>query len=396
MKMHCQSRHRPAAERARGFSLVELLVALSIGLVLVVGMSSVYLFTKTAFSRQAQISNIQQNVRTAFEYLGFDARMVGHLGCFTGRATALSNELSSTGLATNYAVGVEGYEYTGTDSGDTYTLGSEAPANVTSDTSWRTSTLAGNTVSNTALITALSSGRTPTGLTPGSDVLVIRTVSGAPVRLTVDATATGTTLSIENIASGKCSDGTTSKVSGFCAGSQGLLASCSAARVFSVSSISGSVLTTAAPTAAVAFSRATAELLPLQTIAYYVAKSSSGTTTSLYRRVFNGDPAAGVEQELVEDVESMQVRYAVDTTTPDPDGLIDEYKRADQVANWSQVVAVRMGLLLRSPKAEAADVAVAASAPVNEVTMTFPSGTKYDRRVFMTTVAFRNKISYFP
>jgi type IV pilus assembly protein PilW len=70
----------------------------------------------------------------------------------------------------------------------------------------------------------------------------------------------------------------------------------------------------------------------------------------------------------------------------------------DSVADWSRVVAVRMGLLIRSTVPIEADVASAlpTSAPVNGVTVTYPTtGSKYDRRVFTTTVAVRNKISYF-
>jgi type IV pilus assembly protein PilW len=133
----------------------------------------------------------------------------------------------------------------------------------------------------------------------------------------------------------------------------------------------------------------------MQTIAYYVKQSSSGTTTSLYRRVFNGDPAGGVEQELVEDVESLQVKYGVDTTSAVADGIVDSYVTAEAVTDWSDVVAVRMGLLLRSSSKVAGDLSVAASAPVNGRTINYPSGSKYDRRVFTTTVAVRNRITYF-
>ena len=77
-------------------------------------------------------------------------------------------------------------------------------------------------------------------------------------------------------------------------------------------------------------------------------------------------------------------------------GFVTSYVRAHEVADWSRVVAVRMGLLLRSPTVVAPEAAVGASAPVNGVAITFPSGSRYDRRVFTTTVAVRNKISYFP
>jgi type IV pilus assembly protein PilW len=181
----------------------------------------------------------------------------------------------------------------------------------------------------------------PAGLTPGSDVLVIRTVGGKPVRLTAPTTSGATTLSVENMAGGKCSDGS-NKVSGLCANSHALIASCTSARIFSVNSI-----TTASPAVLAmngnlggdpVYTTAEAEVFPMQTIVYYVKKSSSGTSSSLYRRIFDSTVAGGTEQELIEGVENLQVSYGVDTTSP-ADGVIDSYVTADGVGNWSSVVA---------------------------------------------------------
>ena len=391
--MPLHTHHRPALPRARrssrGLSLVELMVALALGLVLVVGVASVYLFTKTAFSRQAQLSTLQQSVRTAFEYLGSDARMVGHQGCATSSTTPLRSDLSDTAVATNFAVGIQGYEYKNPTAG-AYTLGSDSPADVSAASDWEPNNLAA------AEPKALPIADLGNALSPGSDVLVIRTVIGKPLRLTANTATAGTSIDIESVAGGKCSGGA-DKVSGFCAGSYGLIASCADARVFRVTSIAGSKLTVPAPLAPYkVFSSATAEVFPYQTIAYYVRRSSSGTTTSLYRRVFDGQlPATEQEQELIEDVETLQVRYGRDTTAPDADGTVDDYETAEKVGDWSRVVTVRMSLLMRSATPVPADTKVAAAAPVNGVTVTFPSGSRYDRRVFTTTVALRNKIAYF-
>jgi type IV pilus assembly protein PilW len=385
---------RPAAARMRGFSLVEMMVALVIGLAMAAGAGAVYLFSKGSFTRQQQLQSMQQDVRTAFEYLTADTRMVGHMGCFTGRDTGFQTSLSATDVASDYAVGLEGYEYKNATAG-AYTLASTSPANITTSASWETNVAAAGV--NTVPVSEIAGSAAGDGLSPGSDVLVIHTVAGKPVRLTTALTAAAT-MTIENVAGGKCSDGTTDKVSGFCAGSHGLVASCSKARAFSVTSIAGSTLTASGGNyAADEYPIATSEVFPMQTIVYYVKKSSSGTTTSLYRRTFNGDPAAGVEQELVEGVENMQLRFGVDTTVP-MDGIIDgAYVAANAVADWKTVVAVRMSVLLRSSDALQADLAPASTtALVNGVTVTLPTGSpKYDRRVFTTTVALRNRISYF-
>lgn len=392
---------RHTVRKAGGFSLVELMVALALGLLLTIAMATVYLSSRTAFSRQQQVSALQQSVRTAFEYLSNDARMVGHMGCYTGRATGFINSLDATNIATNYVLGVEGYEYTNT-SADAHTLGSNAPSDSATATEWATNVGAGGV--NTIPISDIAGSAAGAGLTPGSDVLVIRTVSGQPVRLSADATA-GSSVVLESIAGDKCSDGSTDKVSGFCANSHGVAASCTNARVFSVNSVAGSTLTiSSAVTAPEAYTSASAEVFPMQTIVYYVKKSSSGTTTSLYRRTFDGDNATGLEQELIEGVENLQVRYGIDTTAPAADSVVDAYVNAkgptgtsaDSVTDWSKVVAVRMGLLIRSTVPVESDVALPSTGVVNGVTVTYPTaGSRYDRRVFTTTVALRNKISYF-
>jgi len=379
-----------ALRHSSGFSLIELMIALALGLLLTLAMATVFLSTKTAFGRQQQLSAMQQNVRIAFEYLTSDARMVGHMGCYTGRASGLTNGLAATNIATNYALGVEGYEYTNATP-NSYTLTSSAPSNSTTATEWATNIGAGGV--NTIPISTIAAD----GLTPGSDVLVIRTVSGKPVRLSANTALGSSTLNIENIAGGKCSNGTTDKVSGFCTNSHGVIASCTAARVFSVTAVAAPTLTMSnALVGAEAYTTAGAEVFPMQTVVYYVKKSSNGTTTSLYRRTFDGDYAAGLEQELIEGVETMQLRYGVDTTAPTPDGVVDAYVAANAVGDWTKVVAVRMALLLRANEAVGSDVAVPTSGLVNGVTVTYPTaGSKYDRRVFTTTIAVRNTISYF-
>ena len=394
--MNNKSRAPRRAARSVGFSLVEMMVAMVVGLAVVIGISSVYLFSKSSARRQEQIGTIQQSVRVAFEYLAGDARMVGHLGCFTGRDTGFVNDLGATTLPTNYALGIEGYDYATT--GSAFAMTSNAPANTTTTAEWRTNTDADGVV--TVPIATLAGSATGDGLTPGSDVLVIRTVSGAPLRLTAATTASNQLLIEKITGSSKCSDGATDKMSGFCINSHALAASCTDARVFSVSAVDASTgaLTTSgsnfgASGAPGHFAPGTSEVFPLQTIAYYIKASSSGATTSLYRRVFDGNVAAGNEQELIEGVENLQLLYGRDTTLPEPDGKIDNYVVASDVGDWSKVVAVRMALVIRADAPVGADTPVAASAPVNGISVSFPaSAPHFDRRVFTTTVALRNRL----
>lgn len=385
--------------RSRGLSLVELMVALVLGLVLTFGLTSVYISSKGAFARQEQLSSVQQTVRAAFEYIASDARAVGHWGCYSGNSDAPTQpDIDAATVAGNFAIGATGYEYKNTTP-SAYTITSSAPANTKDESNWESDH--GTGVDAIPLDT-IGGGD---GLTPGSDVLVIRGVVGKPLRLTAATGPATPTFSIESVTGGKCSDGT-DKVSGFCANDYGLIASCSKARFFQVSAaaVAGGAanvtVTGSTNFNANEYQPSNTEVFQAQTAIYYIKASSNGKTTSLYRRVFDGTAAAGVEQELLEGVENMQVTYGRDTTpaAPDSDGAVDNYVTADQVqaADWAHVVALRVSLVVRANEPADAGASMPASGKVNDVTVTYPTtGTKYDRRVFTTTIAVRNKIGYF-
>jgi len=373
---------------ARGFTLIELMVAMTLGMALIGIMLAVYLNSRTAGVRQSQLGDLQQSVRTAFDYLVSDARGVGHQGCFTGRTTsALSVAGLATTLPTNYAVGVEGFDYA--TSGTALTLSTYDPANTDVNSQWSSNT---NGIAQISTTTIGGTG----GISPGSDVLVLRGVVGRPLRLSAATAAAATSLPLESVTTGvTCTSG--NALSGLCAGSHALIASCSEAQFFAVSSVSGTNIVIPSANPLLKAYSTMSEVFPVQTVVYYVKKSGSGTGTSLYRRVFDGNQggAAGLEQELIEGVENLQVRYGVDN---DPTGTVrgnvGSYKRADQVSAWSSVVAVRMSILLRS-STPVQGLDLPTTAPMNGMTVTFPTdGPKYDRRVFTTTVALRNRVAY--
>lgn len=118
---------------------------------------------------------------------------------------------------------------------------------------------------------------------------------------------------------------------------------------------------------------------------YSLATGASGKSALFLQR------ETGTPQELVEGVEQMQIRYGVDTTTPNPDHVPDSYVAASGVGDWSQVVSVRIHLLLAS---------VEENIVTTNQTVTFPPGsgtsvTVSNRRlpqIFSTTVGLRNRV----
>ncbi|MGY4830733.1 PilW family protein [Sphaerotilaceae bacterium SBD11-9] len=367
-----------ATRLRRGFSLIELMVAMGLGFILIYGIVSVYLTTKAAYRRVEQVSSLQQSVRLAFEYLTADARTAGMLGC--APRAAVTSPLSTSSVGTNYLLGVEGYN------------AAAAPSYPLDDATSAGSSWSNNTApSSSAAIPFSDLGGI---VTQGSDVVVLRTVTTKPLKLATAASANAPSLRVEAVSGGTCADAS-SRASGFCAGSHGLIVNCQRGRVFTVataaSGATDSTLTLSGALGASGdFPEVGTEVFPLQTVVYYVKTSSNGSSHSLFRRVFDGN-LNGVDQELVEGVETMQVTYGVDT--PPIDGAVDSYVTADAVTDWAQVHTIRMSLLLRAAEPLDADMSVPASGVVNGVSVTYPTtGRRFDRRVFTTTVAVRNTL----
>lgn len=66
--------------RARGFSLVELMVALAIGLLLVAGIAQIYVSSKQSYNVQDNLARMQEAGRYAVEAISEDLRLAGYWG----------------------------------------------------------------------------------------------------------------------------------------------------------------------------------------------------------------------------------------------------------------------------------------------------------------------------
>lgn len=108
----------------RGFSLVELLVAMVIALVVMTGVINSFLASKDAYRYNQELAFIQENARFADSKMGSDIREAGNFGCSLEAPTALNNiyyannlvnllgdtSTSSTPTHDFYkAIGIQGY-----------------------------------------------------------------------------------------------------------------------------------------------------------------------------------------------------------------------------------------------------------------------------------------------
>lgn len=67
--------------RMSGLTLVELMIALVLGLVVVAGVGSVMLANRQTYSTNQALSEMQESVRSAFELLSYDIRQAGGTPC---------------------------------------------------------------------------------------------------------------------------------------------------------------------------------------------------------------------------------------------------------------------------------------------------------------------------
>jgi type IV pilus assembly protein PilW len=301
-----------ARRRAGGFSLVELMVAMALSMLLLVGVIAVFMSSRASYEATDKLSRIQENGRFALDEMARDVRSAGFVGC--ARApTYLSTSLNSnTNVLWDFLDGaVRGFQFS--------SAGTWTPA------------------LNTAVVTSPADG---------SDVLVLRIPKrdATPLRLQADMASGTDSFTVPD-----------TTAAGLNAGDIALAYSCEAQAFFYVTGYAGGVITHAQSAGApgnandnvnYAF-RTNAEVIPVQTIIYYVRQSSAAAAgvgpadaTSLWRRVGGAAP-----EELVEGVQQMQLLFGVDTTG---DAVVDNYVTANLVTNWAQVYSVSIAMLVRS------------------------------------------------
>lgn len=65
----------------QGYSLIELLIAISLALFLSAGVISIFIHSKATYYLTQQLTNIETNARSAFHALSWDIHMAGLIGC---------------------------------------------------------------------------------------------------------------------------------------------------------------------------------------------------------------------------------------------------------------------------------------------------------------------------
>lgn len=118
--------------------------------------------------------------------------------------------------------------------------------------------------------------------------------------------------------------------------------------------------------------------------AYYIAPSDSGQGPALFRKSLPDGDA----EELAAGVERLRFEFGEDTSG---DGDVDAYRRADSVNNWGDVLTVRANVLVRGNEDNVVDEPQAVTFPA-DADNTIRAEDRRLRQVYTTTVTLRNRM----
>lgn len=380
-----------AARRQTGLSLIELMIAMVIGLVLMLGVIQIFAASRAASRLAEGNARAQENGRFAIEFLQRDIRMAGHFGCVNDQAHFVKGEgdpVITTGAATgsghplDFSVSIQGYEAPSTAPGGQLTLG--------------------DTWAGAAGLPASISALNPRG---GSDILVLRYLAaeGVPV--------TALTAGVDSVVGFNAGAGT--RLTEGAVPAPGLfgVADCSHANVFRGTYAAGSVNApatnlnrfTVQPTGQTMIYRA-------ESVVYYVGTSVSGEPALMRARSTGVNANTyDMREELVEGIESLQLLFGLDSTTvmsstTPPAGNITTQAVASGVtsdanatgaAQWRRVGQVQVGVLARSPGRSQAEAPTDAVHYPRALGVGFAPGSTRDgryRTTYESTIALRNRL----
>ncbi|WP_411850554.1 PilW family protein [Stenotrophomonas sp. LGBM10] len=380
----------PTLPRAvAGISLIEVMVAMVIGLVLMLGVIQVFTASREASQLAQGTARAQENARFALEFLQRDIRMAGHFGCVNDQAHFVKNQgdpvVNIAGVATgggsalDFSVSIQGYE-----------APSSAPnSNLTLGATWAAPTMP-DPLKNL----------NPRG---GSDVLVLRYLSPVGVPVTSISTGSDNEIGFDSVLGKRLTE------DGVAAPTLFGIADCSHADVF-VGSYAAGTVTASGATLSRYNVQPTGEtmLYRAESIAYYVGTSANGEPVLMRARA-NSAGNYAVREELVEGIENLQVMYGLDTTpvisqTQLPVGNVTVQGTATDVSTgndaaaaneWRRVGQVQVGVLARSPNPS---MAAASATAVNDprlLGVRFIPAAANDgryRAAYESTIALRNRL----
>lgn len=326
-------------KKMSGFSLVELMVAITISLIILAAVSTLFVSSKKTYTTQDRLGRLQENARFAMQFITRDLRLAGYTGCINKLIpdTTYFNRLN-VAVATTPDVPLVATDGTT----DEVTISFVDPVS--------SATLDAEMASPSSDITA----KNVTGISKG-DMLIIADCSTADLFQVSDIS----TDSSSKITTIKHQMGTSNPAPGN-----------------SSNDLSKPY-------------RTTAKFIKFSTRRYFIAMGASGNPALF--RADNG----GASTELVDGIEMLKILYGEDTDVVAPgtatDGVPNTYRKASAVGNMRMVTSARIGILARTVNQKDTDIDTGLyDVDGDGVDDVVNPGDRNIRRIFRSTVQLRN------
>lgn len=342
-----------------GFSLVETMIGVTLGIILSIAIIGVYLAQKNTYRTNTSQAIIQNTESAISALLTPTIRMAGFCGC-SSVLNALSNlnaggppPLGTLGTSPSFIMGY------GLTTGTNVTINQTNAPNSGNAAAW--------TPSLDASLVGLVEGT--------SDVLVVfgGTPGSIPIGVTT-FTPGSTSFVLQN-------------TNGLSQGQFGAISDCAKASIFQITSVTGNTIAHASggalsnATNALALSYPVgAQFISMTQTAFFVAYDVGGQS-SLIRATLNPD-GTWTSQALAPGVDTMRVLYGIGST-----GIPQQYVQASAVTDWGQVYAVKLGFLLEGQQGSA--TLPQTTYTVLGSTITVPADNRL-RHVYEITIHLRN------
>ena len=363
--MHCFNFN---LKKFKGFTLVELMVAIVISSIIMLGVVSLYSTSRKGQKTNDSLARIQENLRFAADMISRDIRMAGYAGC---RSASVTNVLEDTTGVYDFNKHITGYE------GGVSTFPSQFPA---------VGSTAGLRVANTDAIAILR---------VSSVGCKIQSHNSNSATIFLDAAACGLEQD-EILSMTDCNHTSIFRITGP-TNPAGHVVHNTGAVGNGPKNCSKNLGPNPTPGTGClgTFSSYTfnqdARVYKYIMHAYFIGVSTSGATKSLY--IVDLDKGVTSATELVEGIEDFQITYGIDNDLADDDPFPVRFVKASDLsaADMTKIVAVKFGMLLTSINdVKAAAPATAKSYTLSDTSIT-PSADKKMRFVYNTTVKIRNK-----
>jgi type IV pilus assembly protein PilW len=395
-----QHLHAKARAKQTGLSLIELMVAMTISLFLLIAIGLVYSTSKSGFAYANNTVRMSEDATFALDSLGRDIRMAGYAGCKGTSRTSSSTppapityDLNTDILVPNLDK-VKGIAISETEKPNPF---SSSVFNARDAVLGYTNNAAAVSAAGTPVPSFLDTSTTSFAVSTTAPILFVS--GGSQRALQVNAAVTGGSGSSTDIKFEgdpyKWRNNISNSKKNFM-----LISDCKNGEIFRADDMDANGKMTSEKALIKSYG-ADAIVTPIISSTYFLATRAGSSTPSLFRSYFNG--YVQNTEELVPNVEDIAFQYGENTTclggaacsaTNPPSYVADDYRKAADVTDWSRVVSVRIGLIMvTEDNGQAAKTsATTETIPWINGDYAVPLADRRLRRAYTTTVSIRNRI----